>query len=113
MVFQARIEIARQRGILLIDDLISLPYCMEESMGYEQAKDRIMKLLADLKPGVTQWTVHPSWHTLELETLTSCAREREIEYRLLLDEDISSLLKSEGIRRVSWKDIRDAQRKFL
>lgn len=106
-----RIHTAEERGILLIDDMISLPYCFDMKISYDSAKHQLVKLLKSLKPGVTQLTVHPAIITEELIRLTPCYRERDIEYRLLTDVDIIMLLNKESIKLASWRDIRDIQRR--
>ncbi|NRF96249.1 ChbG/HpnK family deacetylase [Paenibacillus frigoriresistens] len=108
--FSARISSAERRGILLIDDMISLPYCLSINAKYDTVKAQFITMIENLKPGITQLTVHPSIITEDLKRLTSCYVEREIEFRLLCDLDIMQLLKKENIKLVSWKDIRDIQR---
>lgn len=110
-LFGARIHSAQRRGIHLIDDLVSLPYCVDASEGYGDIKSRLAGMIKNLQPGITQLTAHPSFVTEELRALTCCYREREAEYRLLKDPDIMQLLETEGIGLLSWQDIRDWQRK--
>jgi len=109
--WQTGIDSARARGISLIDDLVSLPYCCGEATDYNQMKARLMAMLKGIRPGITQWTVHPSLPTDDVRQLTPCWRERAIEYDLLRDPDIRHLLDADGIRLVSWQDIRDEQRR--
>lgn len=111
-LFQKRINSAKKRGILLIDDMVSLPYCLNPFDEYEYMKEQLITIIKNVKPGITQLTTHPSIITEELKALTHCYREREMEYRLLNDLDIKQLFKNEGIKLVSWKDIRDLQRRI-
>jgi predicted glycoside hydrolase/deacetylase ChbG (UPF0249 family) len=108
--FSERISSAERCGILLIDDMISLPYCLSTNAKYDTVKAQFITMIENLKPGITQLTVHPSIITDELKRLTNCYVEREIEFRLLCDLDIMQLFKMENIKLVSWKDIRDLQR---
>lgn len=108
--FESRLASAQERGLLLIDDMISLPYCMQSEVDYNSMKTHLMNMIRSIKPGVTQLTMHPSLLTDELRTLTDCYAEREIEYRLLQDNDVTQLLHSECIHTISWRDIRDLQR---
>lgn len=55
-------------------------------------------------------TVHPSILTDQLKEITNCYEEREMEYRLLQDDDVKRLIKLEQIKLITWKDIRDLQR---
>lgn len=108
--FSEIISSADRRGILLIDDMISLPYCLSTNPEYETVKAQFITMVENLKPGITQLTVHPSIITEELKRLTNCYMEREIEFRLLCDLDIIQLLKKENMKLISWKNIRDIQR---
>ncbi|WP_312883196.1 ChbG/HpnK family deacetylase [Paenibacillus germinis] len=108
--FSKRISSAERRGILLIDDMISLPYCFNTHVEYETVKAQFMNMIENLKPGITQLTVHPAIITEELKRLTNCYFEREMEFRLLCDLDIMQFLNKENIKLISWKDIRDKQR---
>ncbi len=109
-LFQKRITSAKERKICLIDDIISLPYCFNPIIEYSKIKKQLTELLKSLKPGITQLTIHPSKITDQLITITSCYKEREMEYRLLKDMDIKRLIHNEQIKLLSWRDIRDLQR---
>ena len=107
--FLDRISLAERRGIILIDDLISLPYFLGNA-NYDSVKVQFMTMIVNLKPGITQLTVHPSIITEDLKRLTNCYMEREMEFRLLCDQDIMQLYEKENIKLISWKDLRDLQR---
>lgn len=107
--FADKISLADRRGIILIDDMISLPYCLGK-VDYEAVKVQFISMIKNLKPGITQLTVHPSIITDDLKRLTNCYMEREMEFRLLCDHDIILLFKQENLKLISWKDIRDLQR---
>ena len=109
-LFQKRIASARDRKILLIDDIVSLPYCLNPIIEYSKMKIQLAEMLKNIKPGITQLTLHPSQITDQLLEITNCYNEREMEYRLLNDIDIKQLINNERINLISWKEIRDLQR---
>lgn len=109
-MFRNRIASARDRKIVLIDDIVSLPYCVHPSPTYDKMKIQLGQMLKNLRPGITQLTIHPSKLTDRLKSITSCYHEREIEHRLLQDQDIQQWIERERIKLISWKDIRDLQR---
>lgn len=109
-LFKKRLDSAKSRGILLIDDLVNLPYRLNAFDEYEDMKKLLIEIIKNLKPGITQMTTHPSIITDELKAVTQYYREREMEYRLLNDLEFKQLLGNEGIQLVSWKEIRDLQR---
>ncbi|MNO65214.1 hypothetical protein D3C76_559610 [compost metagenome] len=108
--FQKRISSAKERNILLIDDIISLPYCFNPTATYSKMKRELTERLKNLKPGITQLTIHPAKITEQLIALTTCYTERELEYLLLNDIEIKQVIINEQITLISWKDIRDIQR---
>ncbi|WP_438445002.1 ChbG/HpnK family deacetylase [Gorillibacterium sp. sgz5001074] len=108
--FAARIAAARARGIPLIDGIISLPYRLESGVDYAGAKRRMLGLLQEVKPGITQWTVHPSLPSGEPEE--EAGREREWEYRLVQDPEVRGALLQAGVRLISWRDVRESARQF-
>ncbi|QHT62135.1 ChbG/HpnK family deacetylase [Paenibacillus lycopersici] len=109
-MFQNRIASANERGILLIDDIVSLPYCCTPVVAYGKMKQQLAEIIKNTKPGITQLTLHPARITDRLRTITSCYSERELEYRLLNDPDMQQLIDRERITLISWKDLRDLQR---
>ncbi|QHW33439.1 ChbG/HpnK family deacetylase [Paenibacillus rhizovicinus] len=109
-LFQKRIASAKDRKIALIDDIVSLPYCLNPGIAYSKMKNQLAELLRNIRPGITQLTLHPSKITDQLKAITSCYTEREMEYRLLKDIDMKQLMNSERINLISWKELRDLQR---
>lgn len=109
-LFQKRINSAKDRKILFIDDIVSLPYCFNPIVEYSTMKNQLVELLKNIKPGITQLTLHPAKITDQLIAITDCYKEREMEYFLLNDIDIKRLINSERIRLISWRNIRDLQR---
>lgn len=104
-----RIESAHQKGILLIDDLICLPYSLGPGEDYDSIKADMMRAIQSVQGGITEVVIHPALNTPEMRAITPHWRKREIEYLLFMDEDILRLLQTEKIQLISWKDIRDRQ----
>ncbi|XEC94310.1 polysaccharide deacetylase family protein [Paenibacillus tarimensis] len=110
-LFAKRIESAKSRGILLIDDLIALPYHSAPDEGYDDIKKELMNQIINLRPGITQIVAHPSIATPELISFTPHYKKREMEYRLFRDPEIKERFQKENIQLISWRFIRDIQRK--
>lgn len=109
-LFARRIESAKRRGILSIDDLKSLHYYLLPGEEYEDMKKELMEIIKMLKPGTTQIVTHPSIVTEELRALTPHFMKREMEYRLFSDPEIKRLIDQENIKMISWKVIWELQR---
>ena len=108
--FKRYIERADSLGIILIDDLICLPYESQKDENYVSVKTAMVDKLRQIKPGITQVTIHPSFISEELKSLTPHWAKREMEYNLFIDDEIKTLLLEENIKLISWREVRDCQR---
>ena len=90
-------------GLPVIDDLVTQPTNAPE---YEQRKQQLMKLLADMKPGITLIIVHCTAPTEVFAQISGSGKAREAELRLMLDPDIRSFLKKEGIVLTTWRELK-------
>ncbi|MBK1810916.1 polysaccharide deacetylase family protein [Clostridium sp. YIM B02505] len=108
--FKRYIRRAKELGIALIDDVICLPYELQNGEDYKTVKNTMINKLTQIQPGITQVTIHPSFVTKELKEITLHWQKREMEYNLFLDDDIKRILLSENIKLISWKEIREYQR---
>ncbi|MDF2724851.1 MAG: ChbG/HpnK family deacetylase [Paenibacillus sp.] len=97
-------------GIRLIDDMAGLAYPLAAGEDYRKAKHDLMQQIRNLKPGITQMVTHPAIVSDELKELTEHYEKRMIEIRLFNDPEIKELFKTENIKCISWKTIRDLQR---
>lgn len=109
-LFEQRIQSAKLRGILLIDDLIALPYHLDTEESYSDLRDDLIRKIQTCKPGITQIVAHPTIVTDELKRLTPHFVKRELEYQLFNDPVVKQALHGEGIHLISWREIRDLQR---
>ncbi|MMZ63555.1 Chitooligosaccharide deacetylase [compost metagenome] len=69
-LFEQKIQSAKRRGILLIDDLIALPYHLDTEESYSDLRDDLIRKIQTCKPGITQIVAHPAIVTDELKRLT-------------------------------------------
>jgi predicted glycoside hydrolase/deacetylase ChbG (UPF0249 family) len=90
-------------GLPVIDDLVTQPTNAPE---YEQRKQQLLKLLTDMKPGVTEIIVHCTAPTEVFAHISSSGPARAAELRLMLDPDVRTLLKKEGIVRTTWRELK-------
>lgn len=102
----------REQGILHPNEIIGLQFYFDEEVPYEVIKQRAIKTLRSLKPGVTELVFHPSRATDELKAITDTWPYRQYEYDLFLDPDVQAVIDEEGIKRIGWRELRDLQRKL-
>ncbi|WP_152395512.1 polysaccharide deacetylase family protein [Paenibacillus guangzhouensis] len=106
----ARIQLAEERGVRMIDDLVSLPYPLEEGDTYTNVRQQMADLLWNIRPGLTELIIHPAFVTDELEAISPHAAKRGMEAELFQDPLIRQTIQEAGIRIISWRDLMDSQR---
>ncbi len=90
-------------GLAVIDDLVTQP---TRAKSYEQSKAELIKLLRDMKPGITEIIVHCTVQTDEFSYISGSGPAREAELRLVTDPDIRAFIQSEGISLTTWRDLK-------
>ena len=95
------------KGIVLPDYLI-YDELDEKKSG---VKEFWMKILRNLKPGVTELFIHAAKPTEELRHITNSWKIRSEEYEAFTnDESVRKLVKDLGIIRISYRPLRNLQR---
>lgn len=89
-------------GLPVIDDLITEP---TKAKDYEQRKAELVKLLHELKPGITEIIVHCTVQTEVFSHISGSGPTREAELRLLTDPDTRTCIEREGIILTTWREL--------
>lgn len=108
-MLRLRIEAARTMGIALPDDLIGMPYPLGTGENYDKMKAELIRAIRGARPGITEIVVHPEQPIANVPSANSHFAKRELEYRLLSDPDIRTLLANEGVRLLSWNHLKQWQ----
>ncbi len=90
-------------GLPVIDDLVTQP---TRAKDYEQRKAELIKLLGDIKPGITEIIVHCTVQTEVFSHISGSGPTREAELRLLTDKDVKAFIEREGIVLTTWRDLK-------
>ncbi len=102
----AEIVDAARRDLLAPDHTAGLP--LENP---ERLEAHMIQTLRALEPGVTELILHAAAPGEELTAITPDASARVEAYRLVTtSQTIRSVLESEGIRRIGYRELRDALR---
>lgn len=104
-----RIQEAEDRGIMLPDYLIG--FSTTEHVDYVTCRKQIIEVLINLKPGITELYIHPAKDSDELRAITKDWMGRYNEYLVFQDPEVRKVIELENIKVISWKDLRDLQRK--
>ncbi|MCS7202377.1 MAG: polysaccharide deacetylase family protein [Dictyoglomus sp.] len=100
------LDMAREMGIPLIDYLIPYPYDLPECSDYYSFKRMIIGLLKKLRPGISEIIIHPSVESDEIKSINPTWEKRVWEYLVFRDEEVRRVIKEEGIKIISWKDLK-------
>ena len=103
-------QLADERGVLILDYLLGLPFQTETPQTYAEVRADMADLLRNLRPGVTEIIIHPSQATDELKAIMPVWERRAMEFELFRDPAIQHILQKENIQLIHWKDLREAQR---
>ena len=72
----------------------------------ELARKRLIKLLGDIRPGITEIIVHCTVQTEVFSHISGSGPTREAELRLLTDKDVKTFIESEGIVLTTWRELK-------
>jgi chitin disaccharide deacetylase len=98
-------------GLPVIDDILAQ---RSHSSGYEVRKAELIKLLQEMKPGITEIIFHCSIRTDDSKTDDTSGApgsgqdmglEGEMDVRLLTDPDIRAFIKSDEIVLTTWREL--------
>jgi predicted glycoside hydrolase/deacetylase ChbG (UPF0249 family) len=94
---------AERRGIVFTDDFIYRWGSSTEAL--------MQRHLPAMAPGVAEFIVHPVWDTPELRAYDAIEAQIRIDdHACAMSPDIAALIEAEGIRRISFRPLRDLQR---
>jgi len=91
-------------GLPVIDDLVTKP---TKAKDFKQRKAELIKLLGDIKPGITEIIVHCTVQTEVFSHISGSGPTREAELRLLTDKDVKAFIENAGIVLTTWRELKD------
>ena len=98
--------IAKMMKVTLVDNMISNPYSISEINGYKSLEDYYLNAIYNLKEGVAELFLHPSYHSPTLSQYTKEWKKREYELELLFSQKFEDAIKNHGVKLISYKDIK-------
>lgn len=76
-----------------------------EADSFEAKKQEFLKMLAELKPGITQIAFHPAIESPALPRITRDAQQRVWDNHLFEDTEVRAALAADGIVITDWREI--------
>ena len=97
-----------QAGLPVIDDLVTSPTSADS---YEGRKEQLIKLLREMKPGITEIIVHCTVQTEVFSHISGSGPKREAELRLMTDPDVKKFIDNEGIILTTWRELHERRQR--
>jgi len=95
-------------GLPVIDDLVTSPTSADS---YEGRKEQLIKLLDEMKPGITEIIVHCTVQTEVFSHISGSGPAREAELRLMTDPDVRKFIDNEGIILTTWRELKERRQR--
>lgn len=102
LAFKAVVATGKRMRATLIDDMASNPYQMKDIASYSELKNYYLKAVRNLREGVTEIFLHPSYHAPEIAKFTTEWQKREWELELLFSDEFFKAIKDEGIELIDY-----------
>jgi len=94
-------------GLPVLDDL----FTGFTSFKAEEKPEKLMALLAELKPGVTEILFHASLPTEDFPLITGSSEARRADLKALTDPRVKQLIQERGILLTTWKELKERRKK--
>ncbi len=98
-------DMLSEKGLPQLDML----YQFYDKDEHQVRRDRYMHMIRSLQPGVTEVIIHCGFDNEELKAITSSSGLRDSDRRIFTDPDVLSLIKSENVELISWKQAQQLQ----
>jgi predicted glycoside hydrolase/deacetylase ChbG (UPF0249 family) len=77
----------------------------------EEKPEKLMALLQELKPGVTEILFHASLPTEDFPLITGSSEARRADLKALTDPRVKKLIEERGIILTTWKELKERRKK--
>lgn len=95
-------------GLPVIDDVVSDTY---DWKSFEEKKSRVIGVLRDMKPGITEIIVHCTRPTELFEHISSSGDNRLNDLLVVKDNDVKKVIEDEGIVLTTWRELKERRDK--
>jgi len=96
-------------GLPVLDDL----FTGFTRLGTEKKPEKLMEVLKNLKPGVTEIIFHASQPTEDFPIITGSSEARRADLKALTDSRVKKLIQERGIILTTWKELMERRKKAV
>lgn len=110
MVFSKIVEFAKANKVAIPDYLIPNEWSGPQKESYENFKEYLYNLYANIPDGVTETYLHPSIETDDLKGTTGAWERRVWEYKIMSDPQTKQHIEAHGIKLINYRDLAEMKK---
>ena len=110
MVFGKIVEFAKANKVAIPDYLIPNEWSGPQKDSYENFKEYLYNLYANIPDGVTETYLHPSIETDDLKGTTGAWERRVWEYKIMSDPQTKQHIEAHGIKLINYRDLAEIRK---
>ncbi|MDY6017555.1 MAG: polysaccharide deacetylase family protein [Oscillospiraceae bacterium] len=98
-------QFAKMNGVAILDYLMPNEWNAPQTESYENFKEYLYDLYANIPEGVTETYLHPSIETDDLKGTSSVWERRVWEYNIMKDPKTKQHIEAHGIKLINYRDL--------
>ncbi len=110
MVFSKIVEFAKANNVAIPDYLIPNEWGGPQDKSYENFKEYLYNLYANIPNGITETYLHPSIETDDLKGTTGAWERRVWEYKIMSDPQTKQHIEAHGIKLINYRDLAEMRK---
>lgn len=110
MVFGKIVDFAKANNVAIPDYLIPNEWGGPQDKSYENFREYLYDLYANIPNGITETYLHPSLETDDLKGTTGAWERRVWEYKIMNDPQTKQHIEAHGIKLINYRDLAEMRK---
>lgn len=110
MVFGKIVDFAKANNVAIPDYLIPNEWGGPQDESYENFREYLYNLYANIPNGITETYLHPSLETDDLKGTTGAWERRVWEYKIMSDPQTKQHIEAHGIKLINYRDLAEMRK---
>lgn len=110
MVFGKIVDFAKANKVAIPDYLIPNEWGGPQDESYENFREYLYNLYANIPEGITETYLHPSIETDDLKGTTGAWERRVWEYKIMSDPKTKQHIEAHGIKLINYRDLAEMRK---